>query len=461
MTERLVVVGGDAAGMSAASQARRRRGRDELEIVAFERGAHTSYSACGIPYWIGGLVAGGRDALVARSPEAFARDHAIDVRLGHDVTTVDLDRREVVARGPGGDVRLGFDHLVLGAGAGPVTPDWAAEAFAAGTRGVYRAQTLPDGEAIRAAVGAGARRAVVCGGGYIGVEVTEALLRRGLDVTVVQRGPQLMGSIDPEVSVGLRHAMEGHGATLRCGTVARGLVTRAGAVTAVATDQGEIPADLVVLALGVRPRTELAAAAGLRIGGSGGIATDDRQRALDADGAVVEGVYAAGDCTEVVHRVYGRRMTVALGTHANKQGRVAGITIGGGQARFPGVVGTAITGFFDVEAARTGLSCAEMGRAGVECVHATIESTTIAGYLPDAPRVTVRLVAEAATGRVVGGQMVGGRGAGKRIDTIATAVTAGMTAEDLVGLDLAYCPPYSPVWDPVQVAARKLLDALG
>jgi NADPH-dependent 2,4-dienoyl-CoA reductase/sulfur reductase-like enzyme len=456
MTERLVVVGGDAAGMSAAAQARRRRGRDDLEIVAFERGVHTSYSACGIPYWIGGLVPGGRDALVARSPETFRGEHGIDVRLGHEVTAVDLDRREVLARGPEGDVRLGFDHLVLGTGAAPVTPDWAAEAIAAGTRGVYRAQTLPDGEAIRGAVGAGARRAVVCGGGYVGIEVTEALLRRGLDVTVVQRGPELMGSLDPDVSVGLRHALESHGATLRCGTVAQGLVTRNDTVTGVLTDQGEIPADLVVLALGVTPRTDLAVEAGLRIGESGGIVTDDSQRALGADG-----VYAAGDCTEVVHRVYGRRMTVALGTHANKQGRVAGITIGGGHARFPGVVGTAITGFFDVEAARTGLSCAEMGRAGVECVHATIESTTTAGYLADAPRATVRLVAEAATGRVVGGQIVGGRGAGKRIDTVATAVSAGMTAEDLVGLDLAYCPPYSPVWDPVQVAARKLLDLLG
>jgi NADPH-dependent 2,4-dienoyl-CoA reductase/sulfur reductase-like enzyme len=153
-------------------------------------------------------------------------------------------------------------------------------------------------------------------------------------------------------------------------------------------------------------------------------------------------------------------MTVALGTHANKQGRVAGITIGGGEARFPGVVGTAITGFFEVEAARTGLSCGEMARAGVACVHATIESTTVAGYLPDAPRVTVRLVAEAGTGRLVGGQIVGGRGAGKRIDTVATAVWNGMTVEEVVGLDLAYCPPYSPVWDPVQVAARKLLDQL-
>jgi NADPH-dependent 2,4-dienoyl-CoA reductase/sulfur reductase-like enzyme len=227
----------------------------------------------------------------------------------------------------------------------------------------------------------------------------------------------------------------------------------------VTSDGEEIPADLVVLALGVRPRTSLAEKAGLLIGESGGIATDERQRILTASGGTADGVYASGDCTEVVHRVYGRRMTVALGTHANKQGRVAGITIGGGEARFPGVVGTAITGFFDVEAARTGLSCGEMDTAGVPCVSATVESTTIAGYLPDAPKVTVRLVAEAATGRVVGGQIVGGRGAGKRIDTIATAVWNGMTVEDVVGLDLAYCPPYSPVWDPVQVAARKLLDA--
>jgi NADPH-dependent 2,4-dienoyl-CoA reductase/sulfur reductase-like enzyme len=456
MRERLVVVGGDAAGMSAASQARRRRGPDGLEIVAFERGLQTSYSACGIPYWIGGLVPGGRDALVARDPATFRRDHAIDVRLGHEVVELDLARQEVVARGPAGEVRMGFDHLVLGTGAAPVTPAWAGT----GIRGVYRAQTLPDGEAIRAAVDGGARRAVVCGGGYVGIEMTEALLRRGLDVTVVQRGPQLMGSLDPDVSVGLRQALERHGATLRCGTTAEGLVTSGGAVRAVVTSDGELPADLVVLALGVRPRTALAEKAGLLVGESGGIATDDRQRARSADGGVRGDVYAAGDCTEVVHRVYGRRMTVPLGTHANKQGRVAGIAIGGGEARFPGVVGTAITGFFDVEAARTGLSCGEMDRAGVACVHATITSTTIAGYLTDAPSATVRLVAEAETGRVVGGQIVGGRGAGKRIDTIATAVWNGMTAEDVVGLDLAYCPPYSPVWDPVQVAARKLLELL-
>jgi NADPH-dependent 2,4-dienoyl-CoA reductase/sulfur reductase-like enzyme len=452
VVERLVVIGGDAAGMSAASQARRLRGPGELEIVAFERGGHTSYSACGIPYWIGGLVPGGRDALVARDPGTFRRDHAIDVRLRHEVVELDLARQEVVARGPGGEVRTGFDHVVIGTGAAPITPAWAGE----GVRGVYRAQTLPDGAAILAALG-GARRAVVCGGGYVGLEVTEALLRRGLEVTVVQRGPQLMGSIDPDVSVGLRRALERHGATLLCGTTADGLVTSGGAVRAVVTSAGELPADLVVLALGVEPRTALADKAGLEIGGSGGIVTDDRQRVAGSAG----NVYAAGDCTEVVHRVYGRRMTVALGTHANKQGRVAGITIGGGDATFPGVVGTAITGFFDVEAARTGLSCGEMDRAGVPCVHATITSTTVAGYLPDAPEVTVRLVAEAGSGRVVGGQIVGGRGAGKRIDTIATAVWNGMTAEEVVGLDLAYCPPYSPVWDPVQVAARKLLDQLG
>jgi NADPH-dependent 2,4-dienoyl-CoA reductase/sulfur reductase-like enzyme len=458
MTERLVVVGGDAGGMSAASQARRRRGPGELEIVAFERGVHTSYSACGIPYWIGGLVPGGREALVAREAEAFRRDHAIDVRLHHEVVAVDLDRREVVAEGPGGETRTPFDHLVLATGAEPVTPEWATEPV----RGVYRAQTLPDGEEVLAALGRGARRAVVCGGGYIGIEVAEALLRRGLDVTVVQRGPQLLGTFDADVSVRLREALVRHGATLRCGTTAEGLRTSGGAVTAVVTSEGdELPADLVVLALGVRPRTALAEKAGLAIGESGGISTDDRQRVLAADGSLAEGVYAAGDCTEVVHRVYGRRMSIPLGTHANKQGRVAGITIGGGEARFPGVVGTAITGFFDVEVARTGLSCTEMDRVGVECVQATIESHTIAGYLPDAPRVTVRLVAEAATGRVVGGQIVGGRGAGKRIDTVATAVWNGMTAEDVVGLDLAYCPPYSPLWDPVQVAARKLLDVLG
>ncbi|WP_305789465.1 FAD-dependent oxidoreductase [Symbioplanes lichenis] len=451
---KLVVVGADAAGMSAASQARKRRGPDELEIVAFERGHFTSYSACGIPYWIGGAVKD-RDALIARTPAEFAQA-GIDVHLRHEVTAIDLDRREVVARDltGGGERREGFDELVYAAGAVPVTPEWARVDAA----GVFGVQTLDDGTAIMEWLSSAERRkAVVIGGGYIGVEMAEAMVRRGLDVTLVEKSAQPMSTVDPDMGRRVRDAICGLGIEVRTDTHVTGLETADGRVRAVVTDDGTLPADIVVLGLGVRPNTALAAEAGLPLGPTGGLRTDLRMRVVGPDGPV-PGVWAAGDCVQTVHRISGRPLHAPLGTHANKQGRVAGINLGGGYATFPGVIGTAVTKVCELEVARTGLTEKEADQAGFAFVTSTVESTSRAGYYPGASEMTIKLIAERRTGMLLGAQIVGREEAAKRIDSLAIAIWNRMTVEEMTALDLSYAPPFSPVWDPVLIAARKATD---
>ncbi|WP_371409614.1 FAD-dependent oxidoreductase [Micromonospora zamorensis] len=454
MAQRLIVIGGDAAGMSAASQARRRRDRDDLEIVVFERGHFTSYSACGIPYWISGLVPG-PDALIARDPQTFRTEYAMDVRMRHEVTAIDLERREVVARDleGGGEVRERFDDLMYATGAVPVKPPWAVT----DAGGVFGMQTLDDGAALREWLDAEPkpRRAVVVGGGYIGVEIAEALIQRGLSVTLVEAGDQPMATVDTDMGELVAEAMRGLGITIRTGLPVTGLEQRDGRVSAVVTAEGPMPTDVVVLGLGVRPNAALAEAAGLPIGPTGGVRVDRRMRVPG-----LPGIWAAGDCVETLHRVSGMPVHVPLGTHANKQGRVAGINIGGGYATFAGVIGTAVTKVCDLEVGRTGLREGEARTAGFDFVSVIAESTNRAGYYPGSRPMTVKLLAERPSGRLLGAQIVGWSEAAKRIDTLAVALWNGMTVDDMTSLDLGYAPPYAPVWDPVLIAARKAVDAL-
>jgi NADPH-dependent 2,4-dienoyl-CoA reductase/sulfur reductase-like enzyme len=439
MAERLVVIGGDAGGMAAASGAR--RARPELEIVVLEKGVRTSYAACGIPFHVGGEVPD-VESLVARSPEAFRSRQNIDVRLRHEATTIDLDARLVVARDLDGgtDVELGFDQLMYGTGARPVRPDWPGVDLPH----VHMAHTLADASGLAAAAADIAGRPVaVIGGGYIGLEMAEAFLARDARVTVFDIAPQILRNLDADMAALVASEAERLGVELR-------LEHHITAIEAdrVVTEEGEFPADLVVLGMGVTPNGELGAAAGLATGVRGALVVDDHQQAAP-------GVYAAGDCCESVQRVTGRPTWVALGTVANKQARVAGTNLGGGDATFPGVLGTAITKLCDTEIARTGLTEAEAGADGLDAVATTAEATTRAHYYPGNGPVTVKLVYEQGSRRLLGGQIVGAPGSGKRIDTIATALWAGMAVDDLVNLDLAYAPPFSPVWDPVNTAARR------
>lgn len=453
MIERLVVVGGDAAGMSAASQARRTKEASELEIVAYERGTTTSYAACGIPYWVGGLVEE-REALVARTAATFRSRYDIDARVRHEVVAIDTRARTVTVRDldAGRETIEGYDHLLVATGAEPLRPPIEGIDLA----GVFGIQTLDDGQrVIDALTDRQPRRAVVIGGGYIGLEMAEALCVRGLEVHVVDALEQPMSTLDPELGEQVSDAMRAMGIHVHLGTPVDAIEAGGdGWATAVDLGDRSIDADIVVLGLGTRPLSDLAADAGVPIGGSGGIVTDRRQR------TPVDGVWAAGDCAETVHRVSSKPVAIALGTIANKQGRVAGINLAGGYQTFPGVLGTAVTKVCELEIARTGLNEEQARDAGFEAVAATIDSRTRAGYYPGAEPLTVKVVAELGTGRMLGAQIVGAQGAAKRIDVFATAIWNSMTAEDLSQVDLSYAPPFSPVWDPVLIAARRAAAAV-
>ena len=453
VVERLVVIGGDAAGMSAASQARKRRGPDDLSIVAFERGRATSYSACGIPYWIAGTVESEAE-LISRSPEQH-RANGIDVRTRHEVVGIDLSARTVAVRDleAGTELTEPFDSLVYATGSVPLRPPVPGIDAA----GVYGVQVLDDGaELIRELDGGDVRRVVVVGGGYIGLEIAEACRIRSLDVTVVDRSPTPVGTFDPDIGTFIADAVRGLGIELVLGDGVAAIDTdSAGRAVAVTTASGrELPCDLVVLGLGVRPNVELANEAGIPVGSSGGVVVDRQMRTQ------VEGVWSAGDCVESVHRLSGQRVVVALGTHANKQGRVAGVNLGGGYATFPGVIGTAVTKVCDLEVARTGLSMREADAAGYRYVTPHVDSTTRAGYFPGAKPIRVKLLAEQRSGRLLGAQIVGREGAAKRIDVLATAIWNEMSVDEVLSLDLSYAPPFAPVWDPVLIAARKAFEAV-
>jgi len=297
---------------------------------------------------------------------------------------------------------------------------------------------------------AGARRAVVVGAGYIGLEIAEGLLERGLDVTVVELLDGPMGAVlDADMAADVADGMRAAGVNLRLGTAVTGFTTVDGRVTAVETASGPIEADLVVIGLGIRPNADLARAAGIGVGKAGGILVDDHLR------TDTPRVWAAGDCVESHHRITGQSVVVALGTHANKQGRAAGTNIAGGDAAFGGVLGTAITRFRKLEIGRTGLTEREARDAGFDAIGVTTDASSRAHYFPGAQPMRIKIVAQRRTGRLLGAQIVGGEGAGKRIDVLATALWNYMTVAEVGGMDLSYAPPFSPVWDPVLLAAGK------
>jgi NADPH-dependent 2,4-dienoyl-CoA reductase/sulfur reductase-like enzyme len=442
MARRLAIVGGDAAGMSAASSARRRD--PELEVVAFERGPYTSYSACGIPYFVGGLVATA-DRLISRSPDEH-RARGIDVRTRCEVVAVDLGARTLTVRdATGAESTEPFDELVVATGAEAVTPPIE------GAEAIEPARTVDAAERLRHALERGGRSAVVVGGGYIGLEMAEAFADRGLQVTMIERAGQVMSTLDADMAAHVQDAAEGHGIRVLVGaSVEEIVIDEGGAPVAVRTDAETFPADHVVVGTGTRPAVSVAREAGLEVGDSGALRVDDHQRCPGHDG-----VFAAGDCAESHHRLLDRQVNIQLGTHANKQGRIAGVNATGGDARFPGVIGTAVSKICRYEVGRTGLSETEAARADIAVVSATIEDRTRAGYYPGSGPIWVKLVAEPGSGRLLGGQIVGVEGAAKRIDVLAIAVWTGLPVDELALLDLSSAPPFSGVYDPLLVAARQ------
>ncbi|WP_293178829.1 FAD-dependent oxidoreductase [Oceanithermus sp.] len=441
MSKRLVVIGGVAAGMSAAAKAK--RSNPELEVVAFEKSHYVSYGACGLPYYLAGWIEN-VEKLVARTPEKFAKQ-GVTALVRHEVVEVDYEGRRVrvAALDEGREFWQPFDYLVVSTGARPVVPPLEG----AGLEGVFTLRQPEDGVAIRAAL-ADARRTVIVGGGYVGLEVAEAFRAQGKEVTLIELEPRVLPGADPEVSELVREELERNGVEVLTGTRVEAFAGD-GRVERVVTSAGELPADLVLLSVGIRPNVELATSFGVATGPTGAIAVDEQLRTN------LESVWAAGDVAESRHLLTGQPYWLPLGDVANKHGRTAGTVIAGKKAAFKGVVGSAITKVFERAIAFTGLSEADAKAAGFDAKSVWIKSADRAHYYPNPHPLHVKLVYEAGSGRLLGAQLVGHFNDALRIDVVATLLHRGGTVEDLRALDLAYAPPFSPVWDPLLVAANQ------
>jgi len=444
--ERLIVIGGVAAGMSAASKAR--RVNRDLDVVVYEKSGFVSYGSCGLPYYVAGVVRDHSD-LIARTPAEFAR-RGIAVHVHHQVTEIDPARQvvRVVNLDSGQEWDEPYDQLVIATGGRPAVP---RDLPGKDLPGVFVMRTVEDGIAIREWLQSQwPQRVVIAGAGYIGMECAESFLGLGLEVTIVGRPPQVLKNFDPQMARLVQEELESKGARLSLGNTLLA-IEGDGRVRRVITSQGTFEADLVLLAIGVVPNSALAQAAGVELGVKGAIATDAQMRTN------LPNVYAAGDCTEAYHRVTGQGAYIPLGTTANKQGRVAGTNAAGARATFGGIVGTAVTKVCDVHAARTGLTEKQARELGYQVSVTQIKAPSRAHYYPGGAPLHVRLVVDTGSGKLLGGQVVGREGVARRIDVLAAALHRGWTVEDLAGLDLAYAPPVSPVWDPLLVAANVAL----
>jgi NADPH-dependent 2,4-dienoyl-CoA reductase/sulfur reductase-like enzyme len=449
MSERkLIVIGGDAAGMTAASKIRREQ--PKRGIIVFERGHHTSYAACGIPYYIAGQVESEED-LIARKPEVFREKQNIDVRTRHEVIEIDSGNKKVKVKDIEKDevYTETWDDLLIATGASAVKPDLPG----IDSNGVFALSSLQSGiDVFNYMKKNNPKKAVIVGGGYIGIEMAEALLDRDMEVTLIDMAPQVMTTMDMDMADLILEFMKEEGIKVFPEEKLSGFEKDTdGKIKSVITDKQNHPADIVIMGMGVKPNSELAAAAGIKLGAGNAICV---KKDLTTS---VPHIWAAGDCAESYHLLKKQQVFVPLGTVANKHGLVAGINISGGNAEFPGVLGTAITKFRKLEISRTGLSEKEAKEMGLDYKSNTIEATTLSSYYPGTGKISVKLVIEKVTGRILGGQIVGTKGAAKRIDTIVATITGNMTVQQLVDMDLSYAPPFSPVWDPVQVAARTLL----
>ena len=444
----LVIIGGDAAGMSAASKVRREQ--PDRKIIVFEKSAYTSYSACGIPYFISETVKTVEE-LVVRSPETFRTKYNIDVRTMHLVLETDTanKRIKVLDKEKGEEFWQDYDQLLIATGGKAYCPDVAGH----DADNAFGISTLKSGINLENYIEEKKpKSAIIIGGGYIGLEMAEALLIRGLKVTIINRSKQVMNTLDSDMGAIVSVAIRNLGITLYCEEELRAFEMDGKNINAVITDKQTIPTDIVVFGMGSSPNTEFLAGSGIELGVKGAIKVNGQMQTNIKD------VWAAGDCTETLHLITHKHVYIALGTIANKTGVVAGSSIAGQKTIFPGVVGTAVCKICSYEVARTGLLEKDLKGLGIDYVTGTIKSKTRAHYYPNAKDITVKLLAEKNSGRLLGGQIIGEEGAAKRIDVLATALTHNLTLQNIIDLDLSYAPPFSPVWDPVQTAARKLIN---
>ena len=447
MTDPFVVVGGDAAGMSAASKAKREN--PDREIVVFEKGEWVSYAACGMPYFLKGEI-DELDDLVQVTPEQFRTERDIDLRTGHEVVDIDPDAATVTVDNGTERFEQPYGDLLVATGAHAIEPPFDGM----GLDGVFTLHDMDEaGHIDEFLTDTDPDRAAIVGGGYVGIEMAEALDARGIDVDIYEMLPHVLAPFGEAVGETVGEHLETQGVNLHLDTAVDAFVGES-SVEAVEADGERRPAELVIVGVGVAPNTELAEEAGIEVGDTGAIATDEYGRTNKAD------IYAAGDCAEATHTVTGEPDHVPLALTANRAGRAIGQTVTGSPTGVGEIAGTAIVKAFELGASRTGILDEERAReAGFDPASVTIDASARAHYYPGATELSVTLVADSETERVLGASMVGKEGV-KRIDTVATALASDVTVGEVEQLDLAYAPPFSPVWDPVLTAARVLKSKL-
>ncbi|MGN0686005.1 MAG: FAD-dependent oxidoreductase [Gemmiger sp.] len=447
---KVVIVGGVAGGATAA--ARLRRLDETAEIVVFERSGFISYANCGLPYYIGGVIEDEAE-LTLQTPESFYERFRVQVKVRHEVTAIDRAAKTVTVH----DLTTGrvfsepYDKLLLAPGARPTQPALPG----VGLDRLFTLRTVEDTLRIRRFVDEQRPQSVVlAGGGFIGLELAENLRERGLDVTIVQRPRQLMAPFDADMAALIHREVRAHGVHLALGHTVEGFAETNGGVEVLLKGEQPLRADMVVLAIGVTPDSHLAADAGLELGLKGSITVNDRMQTSDPD------IYAVGDAVQVRHFVSGQPALIALAGPANKQGRIAADNIAGGDSHFKGSQGSSVLKIFGLTAAATGLNEGAARRAGLDTDAVVLSPMNHAGYYPGGQVMTMKVVFERRTGKILGAQIIGSDGVDKRIDVLATAIRAGMSAYDLTELDLAYAPPYSSAKDPVNMAGYMIENLL-
>ena len=455
MPLKVIVIGGVAAGPKAAAKIMRLN--PEAEVTLLEKGKFISYAGCGLPYYVSGVVKEQKDLMstpigVLRDPAFFQMVKNVKVLTETEALEIDRARKRVRARrnGAAEDFWLDYDKLVVATGARPVVPPVPKVTL----EGITTLHSLADAERIKALVAqAKAREVVMIGGGLIGVEAVEALAECDCRVTLVEMMPQILRMLDWEMARLVERHMEAQGITVMTDTKVTAFEGE-GHVTGVLTSRGRLPADLVVLGIGVKPNVDLARSAGLQIGPTGALQVDTGMRSSDPD------IYAAGDCAESTDLVTGKPCYVPMGSTANKQGRVAAINICGGRDEFPGVLGSTVCRVFDFCVARTGLTEAAARQQGYELTTVLVPESDQPHYMPTAKALIIKLVVDTRTRKLLGAQAVGAGADDKRMDVAAMAITAGMTADQLSKVDLCYAPPYSPALDNIITAANVARNKL-
>ncbi len=451
MSFKVVIVGGVAGGASAAARAR--RVSEEAEIVMFERGEHISFANCGLPYYIGGTI-DDRERLLVQTPESFRQRYKVDVRTRGEVTRIDREAKKVTVRNvdTGEQADEAYDSLILSPGAEPVRPPIPG----ADSPGVFTLRNLADTDRIKQAVDRiGPDRAIIVGGGYIGLEMAEALRHRGVGVTLVELAKQVFIAADPEMVAPIHQQLEFHGVDLRLGTSVTAIRREGERYNVLLSDGESLEGAMLILAVGVRPEVRLARECGLDIGRTGGIVVDRHMRTSDPS------IFAVGDAVEVTHLVGGAKSLIPLAGPANRQGRVAADNALGRPSVYHDTQGTAICKVFDLAIGMTGMSEKALKQAGMTYEKVYIHPSSHAGYYPGAMPLSLKLLFDPESGKVLGAQAVGADSVDKRIDVLAVAIRAGLTVRDLADQELSYAPPYGSAKDPINYAgfvATNVMD---